>query len=199
MGRGMNDKRIFILSGRQGSGKTTYAKYLQAFLGIDNTKILKFAEPLYALHDRCLPLLKEYGVRPESMTKDGELLQVLGTAYGREKLGQNVWVEIVARRAKQWLDQRDSHFVIIDDARFENEIDVFRADANLIRLIAPESVRKARCSYWREDTNHPSETSLDAYERDKKFDVEMKTEHETREQIEDAIEWTLKWLGYLDV
>lgn len=196
-------KRIFILSGKQGSGKTTYAKYLQAFLGIDNTKILKFAAPLYALHDRCLPLLKQYGVRPDSMEKDGELLQVLGTTYGRKCLGENVWVDIVAREAYVWLSQRPDNFVIIDDARFENEINTFREDAYLIRLTAPEAVRKARCSYWRENTQHPSEIGLDEYERQMIFDVVLDTsgvgDKEKHKNIEGAIEALLKHLGLIDV
>lgn len=192
-------KRIFIFSGAQGSGKSTYAKYLQAFLGMHNAKILKFAAPLYALHDRCLPLLKEYGVRPASMDKDGELLQVLGTSYGRAKLGENVWVDIVARQAFTWLSQNKSHYVIIDDARFENEVDTFREDAYLIRLTAPEDVRRARCSYWREDKNHPSEIGLDKYEREMRFDIVMETTHEKREGIEGAIEYMLKHFGLIDV
>lgn len=192
-------KRIFILSGKMGSGKSTYAKYLQAFLGIDNARILKFAAPLYAMHDRVLPLLKEYGVRPESMTKDGELLQVLGTSYGREKLGQNVWVDIVVRQAYKWLSQHPSHYVIIDDARFENEVDTFREDAYLIRLNAPEEVRKNRCSYWREETSHPSEVGLDQYERDMRFDIVLQTEHKDRKEIEGAIEAMLKHFGLIGV
>lgn len=192
-------KKIFILSGKQGSGKTTYAKYLQAFLGIDNTKILKFAAPLYAIHDRVLPLLKEYGVRPESMEKDGELLQVLGTSYGRNKLGENVWVDIVARQTFHWINMRISHFVIIDDARFENEVDTFREDAYLIRLVAPEDVRRERCTYWREDTSHPSETGLDAYESAKRFDAVLETQHKTREGIEEAIEAMLRQFGLIDI
>lgn len=191
-------KRIFILSGKQGSGKTTYAKYLQAFLGLDNTKVLKFAAPLYALHDRCLPLLKQYGVRPESMEKDGELLQVLGSEYGRKRIGESVWVDIVVRQAHAWLSESERNFVIIDDARFENEVDTFREDAYLIRLTAPEEVRKKRCSYWREDTSHSSETGLDRYEREMRFDIVLETQHETTKEIEGAIEAMLKHFGLID-
>jgi dephospho-CoA kinase len=196
-------KRIFVFSAKQGGGKTTYAKYLQAFLGIDNTKIFKFAAPLYALHDRCLPLLKQYGVRDASMEKDGELLQVLGSEYGRKCLGENVWVNVTAREVHAYLMGGPRRFAIIDDCRFENEFNEFRDIAYMIRLVAPESVRRARCSYWRENTQHPSEIGLDEYERQMLFDVVLDTsgagDKEKHKNIEGAIEAMLKHFGLIDV
>jgi len=188
-------KRVFVLSGKQGSGKTTYAKYLQAMLGTDNTKIFKFAEPLYAIHDRCLPVLKELGIRPKEMEKDGELLQVLGTEYGRKRLGENVWVYALLRKIHPWVTASEMNFAIIDDCRFENEFDALKEDAYMIRLQAPEDVRKARCSYWREDVNHISETGLDEYARALKFDVLMNTDGIGPK---DQLEKFLKHLGFIE-
>jgi len=187
-------KQIFVLSGCQGSGKSTYAKWLQAYTGLENSKIMKFAEPLYELHDRCLPVLKLYGLRPYGMTKDGELLQVLGTEFGRNKLGENVWVNTLKKRVDKYLKESPTKFVIIDDCRFENEFNAFHADAHMIRLTAPASVRKARCTYWREDTSHPSETGLDDYERKMMFHAVVNTELATPK---DAVRELLTQWGHL--
>lgn len=148
---------IILLSGKQGSGKSTLAEgLLNRLPGI--TKVMKFADPLYAMHDACLPILKEYGIRDKAMIKDGDLLQILGTEYGRRKIREDLWVEILRQRVNTSLADN----IIIDDARFINEVNMF-PDALKVRLECPVDARKPRVSYWREDQSHPSETGLDSY------------------------------------
>lgn len=167
-------KPIVLISGKQGSGKSTLAEgiYRAAFLSGWMPHKVKFAEVIYALHDACLPILKLYGIRPEEMHKDGELLQVLGTEYGRKLLGENVWAKATRKYVERNLGQRQ--LFIIDDARFENEFDAF-PDALTIRLNAPADIRKERCSYWRTDEKHASEIGLDAYAKAGKFDITLQT------------------------
>lgn len=163
-------KQILLLSGKQGSGKTTQSGLISKIAVVEGyvPRVFKFAEPLYELHKVCLPILKKYKVRPETMMKDGELLQILGTEYGRKLISENVWVDACKAQVLEWCSLSEKHIAIIDDCRFENEFDAF-PDAVKVFLDCPESVRKTRCSYWRENVNHVSETGLDNYIRKGKF------------------------------
>ena len=144
----------------------------------------------YELHDVCLPLLKKYGIRDATMKKDGELLQVLGTEYGRKLLGDDVWVKVLKRRVDYWL-RVEPHLIIIDDCRFENEHDAF-PDALRVHLECSEYMRKSRCSYWRTNTDHPSEIGLDNYRARGRFDepwcLRMETDR-TEPQVTAHLIW----------
>ena len=170
--------KIIVISGHMGSGKSTIAQLLREKFESDGylTATLKFADTLYAMHDACLPILKTAGIRPQDMTKDGELLQILGTEYGRNLLGKNVWANALLTKLKSIENVAD--YVFIDDCRFENEFDILKDNpkAVTIRLVASEAVRKPRCSYWREKP-HESETALDSYAEQGKFDIYIDTEN----------------------
>jgi hypothetical protein len=92
--------------------------------------------------------------------KEGRLLQLLGTEWGRACKGKDVWVN--ACRSQVNLCREPKSWVIIDDMRFRNEFHAFSgADVVRIRLVAPTEVRRIRCSAWRATDTHPSETDLD--------------------------------------
>lgn len=110
---------------------------------------------------------------PLPPVKDGELLQFLGTEWGRKTFGENIWVQLVDRKlVKNSLNL--IQYSIIGDTRFENEFDYFPS-ALRVRLHCYEEIRKLRCSYWRGNTNHPSEVGLDQYEATDKFDLVFDT------------------------
>ncbi len=182
-------KRIFVFSGKQGSGKTTYSRKLQKYIGLHTCKIFKFAEVIYKLHDACLPILKDYGIITQDVEKEGQLLQVLGTEYGRVYKGPRVWVDATKRIVDKYLLENSTHYAIIDDCRFENEFDAFHPVAHMIRLTAPRDVRKARCGAWRDSEDHISETALDDYEAAGNFDCIIDTDgtHRVDEQLERAM------------
>jgi energy-coupling factor transporter ATP-binding protein EcfA2 len=162
-------KRIILISGKQGSGKTTQSNALSQ-IAIQNDftpKVFKFAGPIYKIHNLILPVFKLFGWRPETMDKDGELLQELGM-FCRKVFGENCFADVVRKDVEAWLACSPYHLAIVDDCRFENEFDAFE-DAMRIRLDCKESMRKERCSYWRENTNHPSEIGLDNYVAKGKF------------------------------
>lgn len=162
---------IFLISGKQGAGKTTLCNALVAKLSAKgyNPYALKFAEPLYKMHDAVLGILSDYGVTRD-IVKDGPLLQLLGTNWGRNTIAGDLWANLIKNKVDKLfeINRRDSVLfvkplaIIIDDARFENELDAF-PDAYKIRLECDRDVRKARCSMWRHDELHPSETGLDEY------------------------------------
>ncbi len=175
---------IVMLSGPQGAGKSSTARALTnqvRHTGYDGGIFyLKFAEPLYELHDAILDLMENMsGI--SRVAKDGPLLQYLGTDWGRRNFGENVWVDILKNRIngiKAMAVEMDKPFkkslVIIDDCRFENEFDAF-PEALRVRLNAKESVRRLRAESWRDNTQHASETALNSYELKGYFDLFIDT------------------------
>ena len=188
--------KVILLSGKQGSGKTSTADDLAHVLSGDGipdgileaittgevkrplNSVLRtrFAQPLYEMHDAVLEVLKSYGLERD-IVKDGPLLQLLGTEWGRNTIDENIWVDLVKNKVRA----SDADFVVIDDARFENEFWAFGAPRCLrVRLQCSEAVRKTRCSMWRDITDHPSEIGLDALAEDRKFDLYLDTENLTK-------------------
>lgn len=177
-----NRYTVVLISGKQGSGKTSLAQGLQKKLLDANYAVgnLKFAMPLYKMHKAIRDILKEDGMDTEVIHKmsgsytapfegiDGPLLQLLGTEWGRKTRGENFWVkyaqETVDRILNTMLEANtnlEPHPVFIfDDCRFPNELSAFH-DAVTIRLEAPEEMRRDRAEKWRDNTEHPSETALD--------------------------------------
>jgi hypothetical protein len=188
-----------LLSGKQGSGKTTIATLLREHVGILSGwpgLRMRFAEPLYQIHDAALPVLKQWGLVPEDCDKEGPFLQVVGTEYGRKQKGENCWVDIQRRYADRVLREAITPTLLtIEDARFENEFDAF-PDAFRVRLDCDREVRQARTHSWRDNEEHPSETGLDAYAAQARFDLFIRTEHNPDEVagyiLRQALEWSFK-------
>lgn len=175
---------IILISGKQGSGKTTLAKGLCKAL---NASHIKFADPLYEMHEAIRNVAQRYNI-PFS-EKEGTLLQLLGTEWGRKIKGDNVWVEACKTRVSlaQW--SKDS-VIVIDDARFENELLAF-PEAFTIRLYAAEEERKGRADGWRDNTAHASETGLDNVP-DEDFDLVIDTTFANKDM---TLEITMKYVN----
>jgi dephospho-CoA kinase len=173
---------IIGISGKQGSGKTSLARALAELT--DKAVILKFADPMYQMHDAVNSVYNHYGV--PTPQKDGELLQWIGTEHGRNK-DENIWVNIMHTRLLSAYAQDVP--VIIDDMRFENEFDMIEElGGMLIRLDASEEVRSKRTDGWRENTTHPSELGLDNYAQSGKFDLYLGTEGEFEDTVSGVIQ-----------
>lgn len=175
----VDEATIVVLSGRQGSGKTTTSKALikrAKELGFDHAINVKFADPLYVLHDYILNRMERFTELPR-VEKDGVLLQLLGTEWGRAVFGPDVWVNITRRFIEEKLElfHNSKVLFIIDDCRFENEFEAF-PNALKVRLEADESVRRIRTESWRNNSTHPSEISLDNYANSGRFDLYISTE-----------------------
>jgi hypothetical protein len=174
--------KIVVESGKQGSGKTTLAKKLAAYFG-ESHKRMRFAEPLYEMHDACREILKKYKIQNYDYSKkDGDLLQLLGTEWGRKKIHDNVWVDCLLNALREL--PHDS-IVTIEDCRFENEFDAFNNVPNTIRirLEASRATRLARAEMWRSNENHDSETGLDHYAATDKFDFRFDCDRQTADEI----------------
>ena len=184
---------VVLLSGKQGSGKTTTQDALiAALMKREKTLALKmnFADEIYLIHNFALNRLSEHGFQVPQ--KDGKLLQLLGTEWGRTTHGQDVWVQVIKSRINRFIEMntdRDGHLVVvIGDCRFKNEFDAF-PDALTVRLYANKSTRVERCSAWRDNDQHQSEIDLDQYSADERFKLSYNTGNLTTDEIiKDLIE-----------
>jgi hypothetical protein len=188
----MSAPKVIIISGKQGSGKTTLQKEVQSRLYAQGSRVelINFADIIYKIHDFAINILEGVGIKRD-IAKDGVLLQMLGTEWGRKSIQENIWCQIAKNRIEAM--STTSHnvgYVILGDCRFENEFDFF-PDALSIRLECDKEIRKARCSQWRENDTHPSEVGLDEYSANDKFDLYFNT---GTTSIEDTVSIVLKHL-----
>lgn len=78
-------------------------------------------------------------------------MQTLGTEWGRNTLGENIWVEIAKSAIQTSLDAGNP--VVVDDLRFPNEFEAMKAmGAKLVRVERPGKTITF---------DHPSEGALE--------------------------------------
>jgi nucleoside-triphosphatase THEP1 len=120
--------RLIALTGYAGSGKSTVARHL---VEAHKFTLVKFAGPLKAMM-RCLGLgdreiegdLKEKPHPVLCGKSPRHAMQTLGTDWGRDRIGRDLWVNAGIEATHRALDQGGS--VVIDDCRFENEAKAVR-------------------------------------------------------------------------
>ena len=115
------------LTGKAGSGKSTAA---QVLIDAGWTRV-KMAGPFkdmlraMGLTDRHLEGdLKEVPCDLLQGQTPRHAMITLGTEWGRDIIGANLWIDLAARRIKDALDAGCS--VVVDDIRFDNEADTIR-------------------------------------------------------------------------
>lgn len=182
---------VVLISGKQGSGKSTLAKNILR-ANLDETKrigpghSLRFAQPLYEMHDAIRKVLMNYKYRKYDFEKkDGPLLQLLGTEWGR-KMNDQIWVELLMNKLN---DISGDALVTVEDCRFENEFDAFegRTDVLRVRLEASKNTRQSRCEMWRTNDTHVSETGLDRYAEMGKFDLVVNADELDENQVLETV------------
>jgi hypothetical protein len=125
---------IIALTGYAGSGKSTAAKILTERHGFT---LVKFAGPLKQMM-RCLGLgdheiegdLKEQPHEVLCGKTPRHAMQTLGTEWGRDLIGQELWVNVAMGAAWRVLDQGGK--AVIDDCRFLNEAAAVRTEGGII-------------------------------------------------------------------
>lgn len=183
---------VILISGKQGSGKTTLAHEIEKRLEEQDirSRQITFAAPLYEMQSAVLGVCESYGITVRK--KYGSLLQFLGTEFGRKEFGENVWVDMARAKIEEYerlgLGHGIANAYLISDCRFPNEYSSF-PDAVRVRLDCPAEVRRARIEKtpgqnWREDQNHPSEIGLDYVEE---WDVRMDSSEYYAGTIADAV------------
>lgn len=79
-----------------------------------------------------------------------QAMQMLGTEFGREMIHQDIWVRIAARRLET--AKAEGKSVVLDDCRFDNEAEVWRAAGGTVIEIT-----RPNLSY---NAGHASEAGL---------------------------------------
>jgi hypothetical protein len=133
---------IVGLSGRAGSGKSTVAKFLNEHCAFARTS---FAKPIKEML-RAMGLTEEeiYGNARERASEyiQGKspryAMQTLGTEWGRNMIGEDLWVNVWALNIDNTYSSDEN--IIVEDVRFPNEVLAIHArDGFLIHIERPFS------------------------------------------------------------
>lgn len=141
---------IIGLSGKSGSGKSWLAEYAEHNYGF---LVMSFAGPLKADLVRLgFDSALVYSHKPPHIRK---LLQAYGMAARKED--PNWWVKRLFNNIDMLYD--GEHRIIIDDVRFENEVDAIRAAGGYVYRMINVDASPVYSGFEDE-----SETALDNYE-----------------------------------
>lgn len=148
--------KVVGLVGSAGSGKSTAA----AMLVKQGFRLCPFAKPLK-------DMLRVIGLTEEEINgrhkelehpllcgkSPRQAMQLLGTQWGRELIGEDFWVTA-------WTGMSTGRRVVADDVRFPNEAEAIRRrDGIVVRIVRPGS-------RGTEHTEHMSERALLGFECD---------------------------------
>ena len=134
--------RLIGLAGHKRAGKDTAAQVLQR----QGWKATSFAEPIREfIHQLVGPDSFEEKEQETFFGKSPrQMMQTLGTEWGRNLVNPDIWVMVVAERYKR-LRERDPRFgysgMVVTDVRFPNEVDWIRSQGGFVFQISrPESM-----------------------------------------------------------
>lgn len=137
--------RVIGLSGPAGAGKSTVARALRKVAA--PVIVEAFAAPLKAMLTAFYEEAEGYDFDVDARL-GGELkgepcellcgatprwaMQSLGTEWGRELIGPEIWVGHWRRRLQHVIDDPDWNLIVADDVRFEDEATAVRALGGIV-------------------------------------------------------------------
>ena len=159
--------RLIGLAGRAGVGKDTAADFLcevHGFVKIGLADPLRRGiEAMFGLSAESFAWrdLKERRI-PWIGKSPRQLLQTLGTEWGRDQIAPDIWLRVARRRIEEIAQMDDQHVagIVVSDIRFENEADWIRSlGGNVWHIRRHEVLRPGVVggSAWR----HASEQQFD--------------------------------------
>lgn len=121
-------RRIIGIAGRAGAGKNAVASM------IPSAFVVQLADPLYAMVSAMLgtpePLLRRREFKEAKVPWLGrsprQLLQTLGTEWGRGQVADDIWIRLLERRINE-LGEQGITTIAVADLRFANEADYLRS------------------------------------------------------------------------
>lgn len=138
------------LIGRAGAGKSTVAGHLEHEWAFEN---MAFADPIFAM---AMALFQDCGISEnwamERALKEKptpvlgisyrHVAQTLGTEWGRQVLGDDLWVRIAAHKVREAMALDLS--VVIGDVRFPNEAAWITAQGGVLVHVQRPDVERVR-------------------------------------------------------
>lgn len=136
---------LIAFSGLKGSGKDTAAKVLVEEYGFTKVAFADAVREMALVIDPWIPAMSGgYNLLPLSeLINDAgwdwakrnvpevrRLLQVIGTEAGRMVLGENVWVDLLAKRFPDIADENSRY--VVTDCRFDNEVEFVRSNSGSV-------------------------------------------------------------------
>ena len=148
--------KLVGIAGRPGSGKTTIVHRLRMLLA--PTTHVKFADIIYKMHDAIRTIGHHYDLPVKE--KDRQLLQFLGTEWGRQQFGEDVWVNALLSKYDKVKD--DAGYMLVDDVRYVNELEAIQSvGGQVIWLEVPEKECRQRIPYTYPEVEHTSEGAFE--------------------------------------
>lgn len=182
----MDEHRTLIIgvSGKMGTGKNYIAEHIIIPFLRKHYKQHSIIEMAFADQIKVNAMVK-HGLTIEALTNKTarirNILQKEGTEEGRDKLGEDVWVNYLSK----WIDLHQSRgvkVVVITDVRFKNEAEfIKKRGGQVIRIEAPQR-NTERLVMEHNTANikmHRSETELDDF---KGFDLVVNNDLGTNEK-----------------
>lgn len=164
--------------GKMCAGKSSLSKYIQQYVRNigGTTEALSFSSAIYDI------ARNYFGMEQ----KNRKLLQQIGTKL--KEIDTNIWVDVCMRQAKR----SKALFVIIEDIRFENELQAAKKNGFFIIKInigKELQLQRLKNTYedWEkhvENLDHESETRLDSFS-DSDFDLILDAKSEAIEDRSD--------------
>ncbi|MBU6222283.1 MAG: hypothetical protein KGR24_05965 [Planctomycetes bacterium] len=156
-------RRIIGISGRAGAGKNAVAEM------IPGAFVVQLADPLYAMISAMLgtpePLLRRREFKEADVPWLGrsprQLLQTLGTEWGRGQVADDIWIRLLDRRIKT-LEEQGVTTIAVADVRFDNEADHLRRSGGEVWHVRRASVEAT--------DGHASEAGVQAMPHDVAID-----------------------------